>query len=102
MRMMGMGMGGSVGGPHAYRMEDPRYSMSRSGGYGSGGGAPAQMYGGYNYAYHPYYAAYYAQVAAAYSGSGGYSGGYGQSPSDGGAGADRGGGRMPSSRSTPY
>lgn len=99
MRMMGMGGPGGAGG---YRMEDPRYAMARTGGYGSAQGGPAQMYGGYNYAYHPYYAAYYAQVAAAYGGSGGYGGGYAQSPSDGGAGADRGGARMPSNRSTPY
>lgn len=44
----------------------------------------------------------FSEVAAAYGGSGGYGGGYGQSPTDGGAGADRGGARMPSNRSTPY
>ncbi|KAL8435720.1 hypothetical protein Efla_005258 [Eimeria flavescens] len=97
---MGMGMGMGMAAP--YRVEDPRFAMARGvrgyehmGGYGGAGGAPPQMYGGYNYAYNPYYAAYYAQVAAAYGGSGGYGGGYGQSPTDG-AGADRGGARMPS------
>lgn len=100
MRMIGFG-----GPPGAYRIEDPRFAMARTGrGYeqmgGYGGSGPPQMYGGYNYAYHPYYAAYYAQVAAAYGGSGGYGGGYGLSPVDG-SGADRGA-RLPSNRSTPY
>lgn len=91
-----------------YRMDDPRFAMARGGrgydqmgGYGGAAGGP-QMYGGYNYAYNPYYAAYYAQVAAAYGGSGGYGGGYSASPTDGVGGADRGGSRMPSNRSTPY
>ncbi|KAL8447934.1 hypothetical protein Emag_004132 [Eimeria magna] len=105
---IGMGMGMGMGMAAPYRVEDPRFAMARGvrgydhmGGYGGSAGAPTQMYGGYNYAYNPYYAAYYAQVAAAYGGSGGYGGGYGQSPTDG-AGADRGGARMPSNRSTPY
>ncbi|KAL8427344.1 hypothetical protein ACSSS7_007777 [Eimeria intestinalis] len=105
---VGMGMGMGMGMAAPYRVEDPRFAMTRGvrgyehmGGYGGSAGAPSQMYGGYNYAYNPYYAAYYAQVAAAYGGSGGYGGGYGQSPTDG-AGADRGGARMPSNRSTPY
>ncbi|CDJ43493.1 heterogeneous nuclear ribonucleoprotein A3, putative, partial [Eimeria tenella] len=95
-RMRMLAMGGPMGMPSPYRMEDPRYAVARTG-YGGAGGAPAQLYGGYNYAYHPYYAAYYAQMAAAYGG-----GGYGGYSPEGSLGAERSSSRLPSSRSTPY